>query len=165
MTVTPTDPGAIDLDAMEAQALLAAVEALRARVALLKNDQALGENIITRQEARVAELELLVRDSVRRAGNCEAWQARAEAAEARVAELAGALDGLVSSRHEHAASFQCPWCHARTVLAVTPADVLERARAVETVAKEAKRYRDDRSYGNGALNIALATLDALGKEE
>lgn len=39
---------------------------------------------------------------------------------ARVAELEGALRGLVSDQHGHAAGCLCPWCNARAALKVSP---------------------------------------------
>lgn len=169
MTTTPAtkpddasavDSGAIDLEKIRAlwatapksmpqhdQALIAAVEALRERekqTLVMIADMLNGEMKLSR---------------------------RVEAAEARVVELVGALEGLLDAMVAHNEANERVMVdphsteHARTVLAATPAKALERARAVENVAKEAKRYADDRSRGNGALNIALAKLDALDKEE
>ena len=57
--------GIAALRAGDTAALIAEVKALRARVALLENDQVLGERIITRQAESLARLERKLRESLR----------------------------------------------------------------------------------------------------
>ena len=107
-----------------------------------------------------------------------------EAAEARVVELAGALDkiahsGPVDQEGNDDAEAGWSWCYdvARAALITTPAEALERARAVEKVLKWARQLIAETAWipaeecdldGAGPGNelvSALAKLDALGKEE
>lgn len=88
--------------------------------------------------ARVKELEGLVRDGVRRAENCTEWQSRAEAAEAHVAALGGALREIQEILHVWANDTGLSagkFMHeimdiVTSVLAAMPADALDRATAV-----------------------------------
>lgn len=183
---TPADPGAINLKVLKNRyetvpeiwmsrphnfadicKLIAAIEALRERVAELEPYE--------KSCLKVTDW-CTKHDRSDITSSTELIEA-IEAAEARGVELAGALNDIARGMCGNEVSLdQAPdkfgsamweWSQkkARTTLAATPAQAMERARAVETVAKEAKRYRDDRSYGNGVLNIALDKLDALGKEE
>ena len=90
--LTPDDPGAIDLDKARTILEVAVKWAQRLEMGVdvprMINDL-IAEVVALR--ARVAELEPLVKDGVRRSLNCQEWQSRAEAAEAHAAVLAGAL--------------------------------------------------------------------------
>ncbi len=168
MTPTPADPGAIDLHAVgsrncdlsanitelreDGAALIAEVEALRKRVKLLENDQALGEQIILRlepraeaAEARVAELkeDLQFREE-RNSVAKETKQLRetifgemataVEAEEARGVEVTGALKELLRE-HEcllisigNANARVSIWHKkARAAVRATSTEALERA--------------------------------------
>jgi len=119
---------------------------------------------------RVAELEPQVADGVRRSLNCQEWQARAEAAEARVVELAGALEEWGRPANNRDSKWWQTWeARRRAVLSATPAKALERARAVEEVVKWAGELRRElgtyRTHAYENIEKALAKLDALGKEE
>ncbi|MCH7605126.1 hypothetical protein IID24_04040 [Patescibacteria group bacterium] len=181
MTTTSTDPGAIDLELYKQRrterypdedgsydgpiedsdddidALIAAVEALRARVVELAEhlDKVVGVSA----------------DAV----------SRAEAAEARVVELTGALGDLLKETKEALIGLfgdspddpfesQSIIKHATAILAATTAQAMERARAVEKVVQTAKKVVDTSlawlnkvALGN-ELADALIALDALGKE-
>jgi len=169
MITTPADPGEIDLvkrwkEAARRDDILDVMVPSDIRL-LIKEIGALRE--------RVVGLEGEVEQAIK-------WQQfymnKAEAAEARVAELAEALrrienenwddvdpdDGL----HEKSARKL-----ARAALAATPAKALERAKAVEKliiVARDIASCRAARSAGfvavDGRLDKALTNLDALGKE-
>ena len=145
------DPGAIELDKLKTvmrnwpdsaqkeiyTRLIAAVEALRARIKIIK-------------------------------GNLESeaffWKERAEAAEARVVELVGAVNALLKERSvntleeaareyphdkEDVAEVLAVFDNLRTVLAATPAEALERAKVVRA-----------ESYAAG-LEAAAAYLDEV----
>ena len=116
MTTTPADPGAIDriLDAArqgvynsdDIPDLIAAVEALREREA---------EALTMIANMLDGEMKL---------------SRRAEAAEARGAEVAGALRSLyveTGKLDKGTPAFRDAWLQARAVLAATPAEALERA--------------------------------------
>lgn len=116
---------------------------------------------------------------------------RAEAAEAREAALAGALEPLIDDdecRLDHSGFCQthtnelddgrCAMVAARAVLAATPADAMERAnlgkaliKASDAVIDTGRRVRSDPGSHELALaNLCavmgrIATLDALGKEK
>ena len=171
MTTTPADPAVIDLDVIrrryctgdsfqggsicvgDISGLIAAVEALR---------------------ARVAELEVFTGHL--RASRDHAVQAN-EAAEAREVELAGALSELLDAHWPlvEDSDHEDPVCaKARKILAGTSAEVLERARARGAVLKAARFFMEDGIAEDSpdlnrvawqALDEALAKLDALGKEE
>ena len=193
MTTTPADPAAIDLEELQARRkpfdgqlsvadtdrLIAAVEALRARIKIIKgnleSEAFFWKEQAEAAEARVAELEVFTGHL--RASRDHAVQAN-EAAEARVAELAGALEPLIDDdecRLDHSGFCQthtnelddgrCAMAVANTVLAATPAEALERARAKDAVITEYRKYVDGGYYGSAALDAALMALDALGKEE
>lgn len=95
---------------------------------------------------------------------------RAEAAQAREIEIAGALEPFASGGWvTNAADVR----KARTALASTPAEALERSRAVQEIAKHlwlilplAKGYVDKNNVGNNMQFVADAeeALDALDKE-
>jgi hypothetical protein len=124
--ITPTDPGAMDLAEIGQQyvvgdkttktilfsRLVAAVEALRARVAGL-----------ARQERAQYSLRMQRRVQL-------------EAAEARVATLAEVLAAITDMEGQEGMTdglfFVETMDLAHTVLAATPADALEQARAVES---------------------------------
>jgi len=180
---TPADPGAIDLEPIkrrnnplsdlsvdivsleDAGNLIAAVEALRERVADLMEQN----TTVRRRNGEYAQAMADANEKV-------------EAVEAREAALAGALRGLLGRLDSH---FGGPlrnmdWKeqeYARNVLAATPADAMERARAVtalievaDAVIDSGARLRSD--PGTHELMLAslcsvmadLAKLDALGKE-
>ena len=110
------------------------------------------------------------------------WKARAQAAEALVVELAGALrdigqSGPVDKDGNDDAEAGWSWCYdrANAVLDAMPTKVLERARAVDKVVKWARQTCNATNWvkaettttpgpGN-ELTSAIAKLDALGKEK
>ena len=106
------------------------------------------------------------------------WQARAEAAEGRGAALAGALEkigqsGPVDKDGNDDAYAGWEWCYdlANAVLAATPSEVSERAKAVKGCVTMLRSLVDLSRRENWPTNAdfepaedALAKLDALGKE-
>ena len=194
MTPTPANPSAIDLEPFRRRArhmwppegpeplddicdLIAAVEALRERVVDLEK---LAEFLASNQcEA----------PHIDENGHMQCEYV--EAAEARVVELAGALEPFANEDAWAGwddrkgayltADFKGlgkPWVWAQDALAATPEDALERARAVEEVITavdatidSGRRFRSDPGAHSLALanlcNVMgkLAQLDALGKEE
>ncbi len=179
---TPDDPGAIDLDLDAAKKfsrhellrayneigvlpainvtaseyldlLIAAVEALRARVAVLelKSDRAIKWERFYRNKT--------------------------EAAEAHGVELARALKELLRE-HEcllisiGKANARVSIWHkkARIALAATPADALERAKAVENVIDVCRKFKQFVEAGQILTIVTrceklLGELDALGEEQ
>ncbi len=95
----------------------------------------------------------------------------AEAAEARETELAGALNDVAEFMEDLRGSnpavlgCQCEAEKARTTLAATPTEALERARARDEVVRWAKEMCGEsgaiRPYAFEELEKALAKLDAL----
>lgn len=190
MTTTPTDPGTIDLDELiKSLRTAASMYSAPGAVALLGR----AEDAIEALRARVAELEVLAIDDqsgkswrkIALHGESEAGEidriaseylVRADAAEARVAELAGALDGIRAVFEEWSLADQAADTPAMLrkfgeILAATPAEALERARAVEEVVKMARLVAEARAIEvestplrQKALRSALAKLDALGNE-
>ncbi len=170
------DPGAIDLEPIKENwqhkgfaprhtimSLIAAVEALRERVAELEH----GYDVWCKTANQQADMRI--------------------AAEARVAALAGALEFYADPNTYTAIGFLAdppcgdfvddfevigdagrPGKRARTVLAATPAEALERARAVEEILRWAREMRGDggaiRPYAFEEMENAFDKLDALGKE-
>ena len=127
---TLADPGAIDLDE---------VPDLLERLLEWQRFEKTGWNHDAIKDARAA-IEALREGIKITKGNFESeaffWKERAEAAEARVVELEGALQQIMDMMHQ--APSLAPdeeaveaYHIARTVLAATPAEALERARAVE----------------------------------
>ncbi len=128
----------------------------------------------------VVELERLLKTEIRRNANCMAWQARADAAEARVVELAEALEMLVEEKidymrlnHLGDPEKQHTIKIARTALAAMPSEALERARATReyfkriiqaidrtTTSGEIRREHDEVKR---LANEALTALDALDR--
>ncbi len=153
----------------------AAAEALRARVAELEKDLA-EEESEAEHYLRLAIVDPGANDQI-------SWKDRAEAAEAREVELAGALDFYAAEASWQwdiapdpaetaipgSAPAECDHGNiARAALAATPADALERARAKDTVVTVARQCVDRGYNGDplvAALDAALAKLDAGGKEE
>lgn len=201
---TPTDPSAIDLEAIQARrkptteyhgdltyvdvdALIAAVEALRERVAAQENEM---DSLLECWAHIHVQLEKFTgrkfdeTELPRTVGGVlevfENMEVRAKTAEARVVELAGALafyradderavmGGVLESVCDRPAT---------ATLAATPAEALERARAVSNFGTLTKLLLTrghlrliPPSSGSGRKSIkewreALAELDALGKEE
>ena len=169
----PADPAAIDLEVLEDRAhygthqhaqdihrLIAAVEALRERVAGLEsttNDW--------------------IEAGILRGHRADQAEAKTEAAEARVAALARALERAARALQETADWLADePEPHmgtvhgirndasaARTVLADTPTEALERARAVENCISALRYYA--RNEVGQVVKDALIKLDALDKEK
>lgn len=208
-------PGAIDLEvlkqrlwgqqdggdvshliaARDVAGLIAAVEALR-KDNRHQIDRALSaETRLGGLRARVAEL----CESLNwRNRQVVTWKARAEAAEAHMAALAGALETIsLGRRPGKNRDWVCPFCHVqsertaeiqhtkscfvpriRTVLAATPAEVIERAKAVraegyaaglEAAAKCVETMGPGQPTGGGdwdewSLEDITEAIRALGKE-
>ena len=94
--------------------------------------------------------------------------ARAEAAEARGVELARALEKWGEPANHRDSKWWQNWeANRLVVLAVTPAEALERAKAVEEIVKAARVVAEASNYlhRDGELRSAFTKLDALGKEE
>ena len=140
--IVPTSPkGLVDLK-QDGLTLIAAVKALRERVAELK---------------------------VEKQGGWECLIKRAEAAEARVAELAGALEKIVQWQREKCETANAEILFmlldnkvdiARAALAATPEEVMKRAKAIKIVAATARRYADD-DYSHYDIKELEDALDAL----
>ena len=170
---TPADPGAIDGLPCECRfySIEGAIRAGSETDELVDPDEPIRECALHKAlRERVAELEPQVADGVRRSLNCQEWQARAEAAEARVVELAGALEEWGRPANNRDSKWWQTWeARRRAVLSATPAKALERARAVEEVVKWAGELRRElgtyRTHAYENIEKALAKLDALGKEE
>lgn len=124
---------------VQAPALIAAVEALR---------------------ERVAELEQLVLDGVRRSENCMRWQACAEAAEARCAELAGALE-KASQFLDEGMGLKA-YKLIKETAAATPEKVMERRQSEKMLMdKLAGVARAFLATGFGNTEDRFAAQDAL----
>ena len=178
---TPVDPGAIDGLPCECRfySIEGAIRAGSETDELVDPDEPIRECALHKAlRERVAELESQVADGVRRSLNCQEWQARAEAAEARAVELAEALEDLLQwHRNEGSETDEPPgaWLkRAYTTLSATPAKALERARGFEQLARGAisdlRRYARDNGSERRMVSVqayekALAKLDALGEEE
>ena len=80
---------------------------------------------------RVVELEAIVKDGVRRAENCMKWQARAEAAEAHVVELEGALE-IIAGTRQPIDNLMSNVDIARAVLSAMPAMNISAERVQQT---------------------------------
>jgi len=168
---TTADPAAIDLQYLRDAAELADTEEqhdlwLKAAAAV----EAL--------RARVVEIELAASGRTARIG--KTLGDRALAAEARVVELAGALGEIAKTDGLTEASagamvfedLKIKKQIARTILSTTPAEALERARAVGAVVKAARLVAEARAVEvestplrQKILRGALIKLDALDKEE
>ena len=169
------EPGAIDFD--DAAVSLEAVK-IRRHVADIDGLRELIDILIAAVEAlreRVAELEGEIEQAIK-------WQQfymnKAEAAEARVVELAAALAHLLEFADSTGQGCAKQVENARAVLAATPARAPERARAVE----EVRQFIDDfesqfvcwdmmslREHDEAVQHFLeraseLTKLDALGKE-
>jgi hypothetical protein len=158
---TSADPGAIDLEQIqrwrspdrEIDALIAAVEALRERVAKLeqciKDDSVLYIERTKALRARVVELARQERAQYQLRMQAKT---NVEAAEAREAALAGACCIVLAELPEddegiEIGDLQRLLCACRTALAATPAEALERAKAVES-----KGYPDRSHFEAGGTN-------------
>ncbi len=184
MTATPTDPAAIDLRGIRAcqsamkgslakddiDRLIAAVEALRERLKDVEESSKYWMNNATAASdgagARITWKDRVEATEAREAALSTAMAQSSQHTEARVAELAGALGGLLGRLDSH---FGGPlrnmdWKeqeNARAALSATPAKTLERARAVAGVVQLAK---DGLETGFGAeaqraLDMAIARLE------
>lgn len=120
-------------------------------------------------------------------GQIITWKKRAEAAEARVVELVGALEAqctLIENNPMLSACASSTLEPARTILAATPARAMERARAVEgkgyaagleAAAEFHEKYAakaEHKAKGSGVLihkmswhNWSAEAIRALNKEE
>ena len=181
------EPGAIDLERVkqgqsvlkvcghplsehpDIDALIAAVEALRESVAALEDKLVVERAMVTMHKAAEDRAVYF-----------------SEAAEARVVELAGTLDGLIDvvdafnkylqigRRTAFDDKYARALERARAALAAMPAKALERARAVERMVKAARFFMEDGVAEDSpdlnkvawqTLDEALTALDALGEEE
>ncbi len=154
MAKIPVDPGDIDLEAIKAQMpscgstreLIAAVEALRERVAELED----GWDIWCKTAEQQAEMR--------------------KAAEARVVKVVGALRSLyveTGKLDKGTPAFRDAWLQARTVLAAAPAE--EEANAALRSYYISEMMADAPPTGGRAASLKeigafLAKLDGLGKE-
>ena len=92
---------------------------------------------------------------------CSALWDRAEAAEARAAEMAGVLDSVFNHLDSpEMRNLEC-WKNTIIALATTPAAALERARAKDEVVRWARRITNT---GVVPWPKALTALDALDQE-
>ena len=161
------DPGAIDLEPIKENwqhkgfaprytimSLVAAVEALREQIEELK---------------------------IEKQGGWECLLKRAEAAEARVVELAGALEEARLWFKRVCVAWEPPFWVSSGILAATPEDALARARVMKEVVstlEQIAQFQRDKCENAGAEILfmlldnkvcaavaALAKLDALGEEE
>jgi len=179
---TLADPGAIDLDDFQEIVALACegldldrLEHLHVDTADVMVALSLGrlESIIAAVEAlrdRAADLESEI--SRIQGLYTKGWYDKAITAEARVAELAGALEVVMK---DYTGAYESAEI-ARAVLNASPAKALERARAVEEVLKWARQLIAETAWipteecdldGAGPGNelvSALTKLGTLGKE-
>ena len=101
----------------------------------------------------------------------EEWQTRAEAAEARVVELEGALEGLYNANPTHIgesllpAKLQKAGARARAALSTTSAEAMERARAVDEATAMLSSYYIAEMMGDalptGGRSAALKEIGAF----
>ena len=148
--------------------LITAVEALRDRETHLLSNAVEAE----------LKLEAIKCLAIENAADAKDWKRMTEAAEGRVIELAGALERATRALQETAdwladepeprmGTVHGIWndaSAARTSLAATPAEALERARARDEVARVAKHYLNHGGFiGTKQLSNALAKLDALAE--
>ena len=101
-------------------------------------------------------------------------KAAVEALRSLGAEMAGALAHLIEFADQTGQGNAKQQEDARAVLAATPAEALERARAIKRVLKAVRFFMEDGVAEDSpdlnkvawqALDKALTNLDALGKEE
>lgn len=172
----------VKISRIRAEEIIAAVETLRERLERCKDEyiEAVHPEFGTAwrdewqraedAEARVVELESEIGQAIK-------WQQfymnKTEAAEVRMAELEGALARLLEFADRTGQGCAKQIEDARAVLSTTPAEALERVRAVGGVLKAAQFFMEDGIAEDSpdlnpvawqALNVALDNLAALGKE-
>lgn len=167
------DPAAIDLEAIknrpafayQAAGLIAAVEALRKRVAETNSTAAdhFNQWVASQERYEAAEArEIELAEAVDAGKKLSNWIAEAISKatyEAEERKNPDAWEPLSEAMHNGwMASFQNQF---DTALAATPVEALGRAKAKDEVVKAARSYSDEYLMSTGGIREAIYNLDAL----